>query len=258
MKAQIYNLQGEKKKEVELPKLFSSKIREDIVAKCYEAEKFSFMQPYAPYKEAGKRHSASGTISHRRHEWKGYYGKGMSRIPRKTMSRRGTQFFWVGAEISSARGGRRAHPPTIYRNERKINKKEKLIAMHSAFAATANEFYTKQRYQTLNPKIKLPLILESPVNMKAKDLIKFLKILFNENFSMAIKSKKIRAGKGKLRGRKYKSNAGILLIKSKAENIKMKGIDIKSLNEIRISDLYPLGRLSIFTEKSLEELGGMK
>ena len=137
MKSTVYDIQGKKKKEIELPQMFDAKIREDLVAKYYESEKFTEMQPYFAYAEAGKRHSASGTISHRRHMWKGHYGKGLSRAPRKTMWRRGTQFFWVGAEVSGARGGRRAHPPKP-NYIRKTNKKETVIAMNSALVATSS------------------------------------------------------------------------------------------------------------------------
>ena|SRR3989344_1670828 len=257
MKSSLYSIKGEKKGEISLPLIFDKKIREDIVSKYYEVEKFSLAQPYSNYQEAGKRHSASGTISHRRHEWKGHYGKGISRIPRKTMWRRGVQFFWVGAEIASARGGRRAHPPKLHKKERKINKKEIRIAMHSALAATANEKYLSSRYSSFpSLKIKFPIILESNnlTKIKTKELISLLKILFGESFKLALKNKSVRAGKGKLRGRKYKSTAGILLVISKSENIKMKGIDIRQANQLRIHDLYPLGRLAIFTQKSLEEL----
>ena len=139
MKATVYNLSGHKKGEIDLPEMFKDKVREDIVLKLYEAERFLNKHPYSPFKEAGKRHSASGTISHRRHEWKGHYGKGISRVPRKTMWRRGTQFYWIGAEAASTRGGRRAHPPRLDRAQSKINKKERVMAMNSAFAATAHD-----------------------------------------------------------------------------------------------------------------------
>ena len=259
MKATIYNLSGHKKGETELPEIFRNKIREDIVLKLFEAERFSAKQRYSPFKEAGKRHSASGTISHRRHEWKGHYGKGISRVPRKTMWRRGTQFYWIGAEAASTRGGRRAHPPRVDRREGKINKKEKIIAMHSAFAATAHENYILKRYSSLDKlNIKFPIIIESANKIKTKEFIKFLQNLLGEMFNLAIKRKSIRAGKGKSRGRKYKSNAGILLIMGKDENMKMTGIDIKKTNEVNVMDLYPLGRLTIYTEKALEELGGKK
>lgn len=254
MKAAIYDINGNKKKEIELPSVFETKIREDIVHKIYEAEKFSKMHQYTNYKEAGKRHSASGTISHKRHDWKGHYGHGMSRIPRKVMWRRGTQFFWIGAEVSSTRGGRRAHPPK-FNIERKINKKEKLIAINSAIAATANSNYISRRYSSLEKlNIHPPLIIESHDKLKTKDFIKLLEKLLGEKSILAFKKKTIRAGKGKLRGRRYKSNAGLLLVTSKNEKIKMSGIDIRNTANIGVRDLYPLGRLTFFTEKSLNEL----
>ena len=67
-----------------------------------------------------------------------------------------------------------------------------------------------------------------------------------------MKNKTIRAGKGKLRGRKYKSNAGLLFITARNEKIKMKGIEIKSIQDVSISDLYPLGRLTVYTSNALE------
>ena len=73
-----------------------------------------------------------------------------------------------------------------------------------------------------------------------------------------LKKKRVRAGKGKLRGRKYKSNAGLLFVKGKTEKIKLRGVDIISVGNVSISDLYPLGRLTVYTEKALEELGGRK
>lgn len=254
MKTILYDIQGNKKKEIDLPHIFNSKIREDMVHKLFEAEKFRAISPYSPNPEAGKRHSASGTISHRRHNWKGHYGMGISRVPRKTMWRRGTQFFWIGAEISSARGGRRAHPPRVYKRLRKINKKEVEQAMHSAIAATSNPAYLQKRYESISKIESIPIIIESSDKMKTKDIFNVLKIILKENIKIAIKNKTIRAGKGKFRGRKYYSNAGLLLIKSKNEEIKIKGIDIKTPQELVISDLYPLGRLTVFTEKSLEEL----
>ena len=111
-------------------------------------------QPYGASPVGGKQHSASGIIIHRRHVWKSGYGRGRSRIPRKMMSRRGSQFNWVGAEVSSTRGGRRAHPPKILSmiNTKKINKKEMKIAMASAISATADEKQVVGRYKRLKGK----------------------------------------------------------------------------------------------------------
>lgn len=127
IKSHILDINGKKTKEITLPDAFSSVVREDIVAKVVEAKKTR--QPYAPSLVGGKQHSASGKIQHTRHVWKTMQGKGISRVPRKIMSRRGSQFTWVGAEIPSAVGGRRAHPPKVISmiNTKRINKKEMLL-----------------------------------------------------------------------------------------------------------------------------------
>jgi len=264
MKAILLDINGKEKSKIDLPKSFSTKIREDIVAKVLEAKKSN--QPYAPSLVAGKQHSASGTIVHRRHVWKSGYGRGMSRIPRMSTSRRGTQFNWVGAEISSTRGGRRAHPPKVIsmKNTLMINKKELKIAFESAISATANEKIILSKYATLkNSKISnLPLIVEGKISsLKTKKLIESLKkILGKELFGVALKKKEIRSGKGKLRGRKYKSNAGLLFVVGKDEKIKTKAFDIRKAQNVSVSDLAKggLGRLTIYTENSVKELNSLK
>lgn len=254
MKSQVFDLNGNKIKTVDLPEIFSVRIREDLAQKYYEASKQ--FAPHSPSPLAGRRGSASGTISHRRHEWKGHYGKGISRVPRKAMWRRGEQFYWIGAEINMARGGRAVHAPLLVRRLLKINKKEKLIAMHSALGATTQIDYVKRRYENLhNASIDLPLVIASPLKeIKSKQFIEFLRKVLGDNFEIALKQKKIRAGKGKLRGRKLKSNAGLLLIRGSDEKIKMSGIEIKSVKDVEIRDLYPLGRLTLYTEHALKEL----
>jgi len=258
MKATLYDIKGKKKSEIALPKIFDVKVREDIVTRYNEVDKF--MQPYSSDNMGGKKHSASGTISHKRHDWKGHYGKGISRVPRKTMWRRGTQFFWIGAEVSGTRGGRRAHPPKGIGKEKKMNKKEIKLAMGSAFASTAKKNYIEKRYDSLDKlDIKVPVVLESKFeNVKTKNLLEALKSIYGEAYSLVLKKKKVRAGKGKLRGRKYKSNAGLLFVKGETEKIKLRGVDIISVGNVSISDLYPLGRLTVYTEKALEELEGRK
>jgi large subunit ribosomal protein L4e len=255
MKAQLYSATGEKKADVELPGIFDTYVREDIAAKLFEVEKEG--QPYAPFKEAGKRHSASGKISHRRHKWQTAYGKGISRVPRKRMWRRGTQFYWVGAEISGTRGGRRSQPPKLNPTPKKINKNEAQIAMNSAIAATANKEYILKRYSSLTEIKNAPFIIES-LPQKTKDAISTLRNIFGDLFSLVLKNKVVRSGRGKTRGRKYKSNAGLLLVTANDENVKLTGIDIRKSDDLRIADLYPLGRLALYTKKALVELGEKK
>ncbi len=264
MKATLLDINGKEKSKIDLPKSFSTKIREDIVFKVLEAKKTN--QPYGPSPVAGKQHSASGTIVHRRHVWKSGYGRGMSRIPRMSTSRRGTQFNWVGAEVASTRGGRRAHPPKVIsmKNTLMINKKEMKIAFESAISATANEKTILSKYASLkNKKISnLPLIVEGKISsLKTKKLLESIKkILGKELFSVALKKKEVRSGKGKLRGRKYKSNAGLLFVVGKNEKIKTKAFDVKKAGNVSVSDLAKggLGRLTIYTENAVKELNSLK
>ena len=97
-------------------------------------------------------------------------------------------------------------------------------------------------------------MIESFDNVKAKKFLHGLKEMLGDLFEVALAKRTVRAGKGKLRGRKYKSNAGLLLIKGDNEKMKIPGIEIKSVSEVKVSNLYPLGRLAVYTEKALEEL----
>lgn len=216
MKTKIYTVEGKSGKDISLPSFFSEKVREDLIQKIVEAKKV--WQPYAPSPVAGNQYSASGKLKHHRKVWKSQYGRGMSRVPRKTMSVRGSQFNWVGATVPNTRGGRRAHPPKVMSmiGLSKINKKELLKAFISALSATANEKWIKKKYETLSGEKleKTPYIIESKLTeLKTKDLLNSLKKILGEKvYEVSIKKKSIRAGIGKLRGRKHKSNAGMIMV----------------------------------------------
>lgn len=259
MKANILNINGEKTKEIELPKFFSEPIREDLIFKVLETKLSK--QPYSPSPVAGKQYSASGIIQHRRHVWKTGYGFGISRVPRKIISRHGTRFNWIGANIPGTVGGFRAHPPKILSmiNTKKINKKEEKIALISALSATANEKRVSEKYERLNEKkIKnLPIIIDGKItSLKTKETISSLKKILGELFDVALQKRKIRSGKGKLRGRKYKKNAGILMIVGKSEKMKISGIDVKKADNVSVLDLAKggPGRLTIYTENAIKDL----
>ena len=258
MKIKTYKIDGSTGKEITLPKCFSSQIREDIVSKVLEAKKTQ--QPYAPSPVAGNQASASGKLIHRRHVWKSQYGRGMSRIPRKAMTNKGSQFNWVGATVPSAVGGRRAHPPKVASmiNTLKINKKELKIALCSALTATTKLGIVEKKYSSLGKdKIKqLPLVLESK-EIKVKGLMKGLKKILGDSLNIAVKTKAIRSGKGKMRGRKYKSNAGLLIVVGKEEKVKTKRFEIVHADKLSIVDLAKggQGRLTLYTEKAINELG---
>jgi len=260
MKANVFDVTGKKAKQIDLPKIFSQKVREDLIAKILEAKKIN--QPYGPSPVAGKQHSASGIIVHRRHVWKSGYGKGMSRIPRKTMLRRGTQFQQVGAEIPSTRGGRRAHPPKVVSmiNTKKINKKEMKLGLISALSATANPKVIAKKYERLRgEKLEnFPLIVESKlVELKTKNLLETLKKILGEKvFEVSLRKKEVRSGRGKRRGRKYKENAGLLIVVGEKESPMTSAFEIKEAKSLGMNDLAKggAGRITVYTETAIKEL----
>lgn len=259
MKAIIFSVTGEKKSQIELPAFFAEQVREDLISKAFKAEALEERQVYGSAKLAGRRASAPGKIRHKRRAYKTAYGYGISRVPRKVMTKRGRRFFWQGAFAPGMKGGRRAHPPKSEKKlEIKINKKEKAKALKSALASTAVFDLLKKNYKLNDFKIDLPIIIERRIEdiSKVKELKKILlALLKTEKF---FPKRKIRAGKGKMRGRKYKKSAGLLLVVSKASKLKnIKAFDIKEAITLSVKDLSlsgKPGRLTIYSHPAILDL----
>ena len=258
MKAKLYDKNGKVKGDVNLPKCFSSRIRADILLKVFETQKGVFSQAYGAKEGAGAQYSASGISKKKRHDWKGTYGKAISRVPRKIMSRHGASFNWIGATVSNTRGGRRPHAPRSEKNLfKKVNKKELILAMKSALVGTLDALSLKKKYQR---KMEMGGVFESEIlDVKTKDFILAMKNVFGDSFESALKTKSIRAGIGKMRGRKYKSNAGMMFVIGNEEEMKRKGIEVVKVSDLAVKDLAPngvAGRLVCYSEKAVEEIGG--
>ena len=115
-------------------------------------------QPYGASPTAGKR--ASAKLSRRRRNYKTSYGIGISRVPRKILSRHGTRMHWVGAFAPGMVGGRRAHPPKAEKCfSLKINQKERIKAIRSAISATIIRDIVSNRGHIL-PSI-YPIVIET-------------------------------------------------------------------------------------------------
>ena len=252
MKINIYDLNGEVKNKIDLPEIFSYPIRPDIIKKAFDVLRANKRQPYGADPLAGKRHATASAGK----------GLGVSRVPRLTQvgSRR-------AALAPGTVGGRRAHPPKAEKNwKEKINKKEKQIAIKSALSALTNKEIVKQRGHKFDEKITLPLVVDDKFKdiKKTKEVIEVLKKLkVYEDIEKAEKGKHIRAGKGKRRGRKYKIPKSILIVSSKGDIHKsaanLPGLDVITPNQINIEYLAPggnPGRLTIFTEEALKQIGG--
>ncbi len=256
MKAKLYDKNGKAKGDVNLPKCFSSRIRADILLKVFEAQKGSFTQAYGAKEGAGAQYSASGISKKKRHDWKGTYGKGISRVPRKIMSRSGASFNWIGATVSNTRGGRRPHAPRAGKNLfKKINKKELLIALKSALVGTFDKVSLKNKF---GRDMNIGGVFTADIlNIKTKDFVLAMRAVFGDEDFM--KKKSIRAGIGKMRGRKYKSNAGLLFVVGNDEEMKRSGIDVVKVGDLNVKDLAPngvAGRMVCYTEGAIKDIEG--
>ena len=120
----VLDLENKEKGKIKLPKQFEEGVRPDLIKRAVLAIRSHKRQSYGASPEAGKR--ASVKVSKRRRNYRGCYGLGISRTPRKIFSRRGTRMNWQGAFAPGTVGGRQAHPPKAERIWwQKINKKER-------------------------------------------------------------------------------------------------------------------------------------
>ena len=259
MKLAILDLSKNKIGEIKMPSQFEEEIRPDLIQRDVLAIQSHKRQGYSADPLAGKRSAAK--LSRRRKKYRGSYGIGISRVPRKIMTRRGTRMNWVGAFAPGTVGGRRAHPPKSVKIwDKKINEKEKKKAIRSAITSTITKEIVVQRGHMIPESY--PFVIESKFETldKTKKVIDVL-----DKFGMAgeierTESKQIRAGKGKSRGRKYKKTKGLLIVVSKngklskaASNIP--GIDIVEVRNLNTELLAPgakPGRLTLWTNDAVQ------
>jgi large subunit ribosomal protein L4e len=264
MKLQIINAANEKVGEIELPEQFKEAVNADLIARAVLAEQSRNWQPYGNFPEAGKRPSVN--LSKRRHDYKGSYGHGISRTPRKIMSHRGTQFNWVGAFAPGTVGGRRAHPPKSWKiMELKINRQEERKAIRSALAASmSKEIVSKIHHVPENYPFAADDTFEKI--SKTKDILTALKKVGMEKELERTSEKAKRAGRGRMRGRKNREKKGVLIIVSDncslikaARNIP--GVGIATINKLNAELLAPgtaAGRPIIMTKAAIQRMSKEK
>ena len=167
MKLSIIDLTNKEISKKDLPRQFNEEIRADIIKRAVHAIQSHKRQKYGASQDAGKK--ASVYLSKRRRAYRGTYGIGQSRTPRKILSRRGRRMFYVGAFAPQTVGGRRAHPPKAEKEwSKKINKKERRKAIRSAISATVIKEIVQKKH--LIPK-KYPFIIDDGIEKidKTKD-----------------------------------------------------------------------------------------
>lgn len=261
--AKLYSVQGTELKSISLPEQFDEEINQDLIKRAVLAIQQNLRQRYGAFKEAGKRSSAK--LSKRRRNYRGSYGKAISRVQRKIMWRRGGQFGWEGAFAPGTRGGRKAHPPKPEKSFLvKVNKKERRKAIRSAIAATAMKELVSVRHKIPKAVHALPIIIESKFESldKTKEVKNILLKLGLKDELERIDKKRIRAGKGRQRNRKYRISRGPLIIFSNPCQLEkasrnLQGIETSLVDNLNAELLAPgaiPGRLVIWSENAIQKM----
>lgn len=246
----VYGLDGGVTEVVDLPPVFGTPVRTDVIRRAVDAFRANRRQPYGAKPLAGLRHSV---------EWWGK-GRGVSRVPRIKDSRR-------GAQAPGTVGGRRAHPPRAERDwSKKLNQKERQLARRAALAAVADPERVRARGHRLRERLSVPLVLADEVESltRTQDALALLERLgLGEDLDRAA-VKKVRAGRGKMRGRRYRRRKGPLVVLSPGADAvrafrNVPGVDVVDPANLNAETLAPgghPGRLTLFSKNALEMLRG--
>lgn len=267
MKLDVININAEKVRELKInDSLMSFPIRDDLILRDVLRIQANRRQAYGTDVFAGLRTSAH--YHGRRRPFRAYatqMNRGMARHQR-IHGKAPLHMMFVARVSANVRKGKRAHTPKAEKIwKQKINKKEKNIAIISAAIATLIKDFVINRGHKIDEIKNFPIVLASEEIekiKKAKDFKSFLIKVGLEEELERIKERKIRAGKGKVRGRKYKKKRGILLVVENVEKakrlrklLKNLNIEVAALSELNSEILAPgakIGRLTIWEENALK------
>ena len=251
--ADIYDLQGKPTRKTTLPPVFDTPLRPDVIKRAVLAIQSHRRQPQGRNPMAGKRTTAESRGT----------GMGISRVPR-IKGGRGT-----AALAPSTVGGRQPQPPKSAKKiNRRIPKKETRFALQSAIAATASKETVVQRGHAITDIPQIPLIVVDEIQeltqtQQVTEALTNLGVL--PDIQRVKASKKIRAGKGKRRGRKTKQATGPLIVIAENQGLTKAANNIPGVQVTKVSDLNPEilapgthpGRLTLWTNSALESLANI-
>ena len=243
---------------VVLPAVFSVGIRPDIVNFVHTNIAKNRRQGHAVNFKAGMKHSAESWGT----------GRAVSRIPRVGGS--GTSRNGQGAFGNMCRKGRMFAPIRIWRRwHRRSNLKQKRYAVATALAASAILPRVHARGHRVDNVPELPFVVSNQVEKieRTKEAVKFLRDTGAwADVQKVIDTVKVRAGKGKLRNRRYRSRRGPLVVYSGANVPLIKalrnvpGVEVAHVSRLNLLQLAPgghVGRFIIWTEGAFQELNNV-
>ena len=250
IKVNLYSTKGKVVREIQLPKVFDANYRPDLIRKDVKIARANRRQRYGPGAKAGMRHAVS--------QWG--KGRGTSRVQRLTQGH-------AAAESPPNVGGRRAHPPKPEHDfSLKMNAKERRKARYAAIASTAMPEIVRARGHRFGKKTTVPVVVEDDFAKieRTKKVIRVLERLkVYDDIERADSGVHIRAGKGKMRGRKFKKPKSLIIVVPELLGLEqgagnLPGVEIVTPENLNTELLAPggdPGRLVVITESAVKIIG---
>jgi len=255
----VYGMDGKTDGSIELPQFFIGDVKIPLIIKVVSAIQSNKRQSYGTDPLAGARSSAHYHGS--RHYRFSMMNKEMARISR--IHGKVGYLAMTARVVVQAVKGRRGMPPRAEKNwTKKINRKEMAAAIKSLIAATANKEMVKARGHRYASELPVIVVNDFENVSKAKEIYTLLENILGREEMERCSERKVRAGRGKTRGRKYKVKAGPLLVFSKAcpamrACASLPGVASATASSVSAEMLAPgarPGRLTVYTQSAIDAL----
>ncbi len=258
MKVPVYDLEGVERDTVQLPPVFDTPFRRDMIHKAFVNLDSHRHQPQGRHPTAGMDVVARSDDPPT--------GRGRSRIAK--MKGGGGGRSGQAGGVASVRGGRQAHPPTAFKVIwKRLNKKENRLALCSAIAGTAMADVIRGRGHRTGSIETFPVVVQDSVEdmRTARQVIHLLESLGLYGDVERLESRRSRTGKSALRGRGKKRGKSILFVVSNGAALtkacgSIPGVEVRIPSEISVLDMAPgatPSRLVIYSQSALAGLGSI-
>ncbi|KAI9707724.1 MAG: hypothetical protein M1836_000686 [Candelina mexicana] len=223
-----------------MPQVFKAPIRPDIVQTVHTGMAKNKRQPYAVSEKAGHQTSAESWGT----------GRAVARIPR--VSGGGTHRAGQAAFGNMCRSGRMFAPTKVWRKwHQKINLGQKRFATASALAASSVPALLLARGHHVSTVPEVPLVVSSTAFSdaaitKTSAALALLKTVgAGPDLAKVRTSRKLRSGKGKLRGRRHRQRRGPLIVYCPDEDGKELVRAFRNIPRVETSSVYALNLLQL-------------
>jgi len=237
-----------------MPQVLTSPLRPDLVREVHKNMSKNTRQAYAVKQKAGYDTAAESWGT----------GRAVARIPRAPGG--GTHRAGQATFGNQARGGGMYNPTVVWRRwHRRVNVTQKRHAVATALAASCLPPLVMARGHRIGEVAELPLVVSDGLESvtKTKEAVEALnKLGCGQDLQRVLDSKKIRAGQGKARNRRYRMRCGPLIIYNEDNGItramrNIPGVEatcVDNLNLLRLAPGGHFGRFLIFTEGAFKKL----